>query len=286
MSKATRKSTPRMRKKHFSDKELNMLVNMLAGHADEVFANNLKREAQMRKKQIWEEVARKVTVVGNTTRMVNDCKKRWDDLLLRVRNILAANHREAMATGGRDHSLTKLMRLEEMCSTMINMESIEGFGEMETGVLTSGDGGTDAESEGQESAPKASTSSRGSRARQEGTAPSTSRATPTPRVQHRPAVQATPTQKETTPADDTAPMESSTPAEAEGDGMQSVATSSIGEVAAIAHLSDVEGQAEEFVDLENIHVENDVQQHLEEQVREARQELERERDKQEERAKE
>ncbi|XP_069495592.1 myb-related transcription factor, partner of profilin-like [Ambystoma mexicanum] len=214
MSKPTRKSTPRMRKKRFSDEELNMVAETLVAHTNDVFANDLKRAAQLRKKEIWEEVGRKVTAVGTTTSTVKDCKKRCDDLRLRVRNILSANRREAMATG------------------------------------------TDAESEGQEPATKATTSSKGSWASQD----SNSRATPTPRLQHRPApaVQGRPAEKEKTcetPPDDTATTELSTVAEAEGDDTQSAATSSIGEVAASAPLSDVEGHAEEYLDMDNnLHV--------------------------------
>ncbi|XP_069495780.1 vomeronasal type-2 receptor 26-like [Ambystoma mexicanum] len=200
-----------------------MLTDTLVTHADKVFSTDLKRPAQLGKKESWEEVPRKVTAVGTSTRTVKDIKKRWDDLHLRVRNILSAKRREAMATGSRDHSPTKLTRWEETCSTTISMESIQRFGDMEAGVPTSADGGTDADSEGQEAAAQAMTSSKGSRASQEGTGPSTSGATPTPRLPHRPApaIQGRPPEKEKTsetPPKDTATLELSTVVEAEVDG--------------------------------------------------------------------
>ncbi|XP_069502435.1 nuclear apoptosis-inducing factor 1-like [Ambystoma mexicanum] len=252
MSRATRKTTPRLRKKRFSDEELNMLADTLAAHADEVFTNNLKREAQMREKEIWAEVARKVSAVGTTPRTVNVCKKRWDDLSLRVQNILAINRREAMATGGDAHSPVRLMRCEETCSTIIQMESIEGFGEMETGAATSGEGGIDGEGGSQDPSTRPSTS----RARPPATGQSTSGAALRPTVQSRASAQAMQAHEDTTAVDVTATTELPTTVEGEADGTQSTATSSVGEAAATTPLSDIELGAEEYVDLEGtIHVE-------------------------------
>ncbi|XP_069478232.1 myb-related transcription factor, partner of profilin-like [Ambystoma mexicanum] len=117
-----------------------MLAETLAAHADVIKSQNLKQEMHQRKKEIWQEVARKVSAVGTCSQSVWDCKKRWDDLRLRVCNILASNRREAMSTGGGPHSPAKLTTWEETASTFISPESIEGFGDTETGAATSPEG--------------------------------------------------------------------------------------------------------------------------------------------------
>ncbi|XP_069494369.1 myb-related transcription factor, partner of profilin-like [Ambystoma mexicanum] len=184
MWKATHKTTPRLRKKRFSDEELNMLADTLAAHADEVFANNLKSEVQLRKKEIWEEVARKVSAVGTTPCTVKDC--------------------------------------------------------------------TDAEGESQVPDPRASTS----RKRPQGTGHFTAGAAPRPRLLPRAPVQGRQADEEATAADRGANTELATTAEGEADGTQSAATSSVGEAAATAPLSDVDVKVEEYEDIDGtIHME-------------------------------
>ncbi|XP_069476334.1 myb-related transcription factor, partner of profilin-like [Ambystoma mexicanum] len=182
MSKATWKTSPSLRKKHFSDAELSMLADTLAAHADVIKDQNLKREVQQRKKEIWQEVACKVSAVGTTPRTVRDCKKRWDDRRRRVRNILASNKREAMATGRGPHSPVKLTTWEETASTFINPESIEEFGEKETGAATSADGGTDGEDGSQDTTTRAPTSPPQKRSTDTTTSGAASQPTPTPSV--------------------------------------------------------------------------------------------------------
>ncbi|XP_069486326.1 myb-related transcription factor, partner of profilin-like [Ambystoma mexicanum] len=100
MPKAMKKGASRQHKDRFNKDELTMLTETLAENADVVFAQSLKREAFIRKKEIWALVAEKANAVGNTPRTTKDCRKRWDDLRLQVRNILSANRSQAIATGG------------------------------------------------------------------------------------------------------------------------------------------------------------------------------------------
>ncbi|XP_069482586.1 sodium channel protein 1 brain-like [Ambystoma mexicanum] len=179
MSKATRKTTPRMRKQHFSDAELNMLAGTLAAHADLMKSHDMKREVQQKKKDIWQEVSRKVSAVGTTPRTVRDCCKRWNNLHLRVRNIMSRNRRAAMATGGGPHSPAKMMPWEETASNFIDPESIEGFGEMEMGAASSPEGGTDEENARQQNTARASTSHQKKRATATTTSMADKQATPT-----------------------------------------------------------------------------------------------------------
>ncbi|XP_069506221.1 myb-related transcription factor, partner of profilin-like [Ambystoma mexicanum] len=232
MSKATRKTTPRLCKKRFSDDERNMLADTLAAHAEEIKLQNLKREVQQSKKEIWEEVARKASAVGTTPRTVKDCKKRWDDLRLRVQNILASNRREAMATGGGPHSPAKLSRWEETCSTFIQMESIEGFGEMETGAATSGDGGIDGEDVSEGPTTRASTSRPKTTATDKSTSGAASQPKPTPRA----SGQTMAAHEGPTSTPDTVDTELATPVEGE----------------AVAPLSNIDTAVEEFVDQDGL----------------------------------
>ncbi|XP_069461435.1 myb-related transcription factor, partner of profilin-like [Ambystoma mexicanum] len=153
MPKAPKKGSARFRKERFSQDELQMLVDTLHEHAGTVFNSNMRREAVLRKKEIWALVGQKVSAVGNTPRTVEDCHKRWDDLRLWVRNILSANRTQALETGGGPSSPIKLTPWEETCASMIGPESIEGVGEMECGATSSADGGSEHDSEEHDTTP-------------------------------------------------------------------------------------------------------------------------------------
>ncbi|XP_069482609.1 myb-related transcription factor, partner of profilin-like [Ambystoma mexicanum] len=139
MGKALKKGAAHLRKVRFSEDELNMLADTLAENGDDVFAADMSRPAIMRKKEIWEEVARKVSEVGTTPRTMKDVCKCWDDLRLHVRNILAANRSQGMETGGGASSPIKTTRWEETCARTFGMELIEGVGEKERGAQSSAD---------------------------------------------------------------------------------------------------------------------------------------------------
>ncbi|XP_069468413.1 nuclear apoptosis-inducing factor 1-like [Ambystoma mexicanum] len=140
MPKAPKKGSAHLRKERFSQEELQMLVDTLHEHTGTVFSSNMRREAVLRKKEIWALVCQKVSAVGNTPRTVKDCRKRWDDLRLRVQNILSANRAQPLETGGGPGSPIKLTPWEETCASQIGAESIEGVGEMECGATSSTDG--------------------------------------------------------------------------------------------------------------------------------------------------
>ncbi|XP_069460665.1 myb-related transcription factor, partner of profilin-like [Ambystoma mexicanum] len=220
MSKATPKITPRLRKQHFSDAELNMLADTLAAHADLIKSQNLKREVHQQKKDIWQEVARKVSAVGTTTCSVEDCRKRWDDLCLRVRNIMASNRREAMATCGGPLSPAKMTTWEETASTFIKPESIAGFGEMETGVASS-PGGTEGEDDSQDTTMRASTARTQKRATTTTTSGAAKQATPSASVPDTAETQLT---TSTASVPDTLETQQPTPTPVEGESLVAQAT--------------------------------------------------------------
>ncbi|XP_069502722.1 nuclear apoptosis-inducing factor 1-like [Ambystoma mexicanum] len=147
MPKALKKTADRQRKEKFSNEELVILTTTLAANAEVVFVNDMRREALLKKKAIWAEVAQKVNAVGTTTRSVKDCRKRWDDLRVHVRNILSVNCNMAMGTGGGAESPLKLKEWEEICASTIGVESIEGVGDMELGMAILSDGGSHTETE-------------------------------------------------------------------------------------------------------------------------------------------
>ncbi|XP_069467113.1 myb-related transcription factor, partner of profilin-like [Ambystoma mexicanum] len=157
MPKAPKKSEDQLRKRRFSPEELQAMVNHLAEHADVVFSTNMRRESIMRKKNIWEQTAQRVSAVGTTPRTPRDCHKRWDDLRVWVRSLLSTNRSKAMQTGGSPSSPLRLEPWEETCGSLIGTESIEGIGDMECGATSSADGGTDHDSgEAQTSRPNTS----------------------------------------------------------------------------------------------------------------------------------
>ncbi|XP_069488953.1 myb-related transcription factor, partner of profilin-like [Ambystoma mexicanum] len=81
----------RQRKPRFSEAELTVLVEHIVENAAMLFSADRSRSTQQRHKKVWAEAARKCTAVGVTVRTVKDCHKRWDDLWLRVRNLIAAH---------------------------------------------------------------------------------------------------------------------------------------------------------------------------------------------------
>ncbi|XP_069468402.1 myb-related transcription factor, partner of profilin-like [Ambystoma mexicanum] len=175
MPKAVKEGASRQRKERFSEGELTILADSLAENAEVVFANDLKRAAQLKTKEIWELVAQKVSAVGNTPCTVKGVRKCWDDLRLRVRHILSANRSQGLANGGGSSSLIKLSHWEETCASTIGIELIEGVGEMEHGATSSTDGGSDPDSEAWDSTVQATTLRKKSRGREEGNRPSTSK---------------------------------------------------------------------------------------------------------------
>ncbi|XP_069502587.1 myb-related transcription factor, partner of profilin-like [Ambystoma mexicanum] len=147
MPKAPKKTAERLRKQRLRLDELYVMVDTLEEHADIMFSWDMRRELVLRKKNIWALVAQRVSAVGTILRTSNDCRKRWDNLRLRVRSILSANRSQAQQTGGGPSSPMKLMPWEETCAGLIRTESIEGVGNMECGAPSSADGGSEHDSE-------------------------------------------------------------------------------------------------------------------------------------------
>ncbi|XP_069466787.1 angiomotin-like [Ambystoma mexicanum] len=138
----------RQRKPRLSEAEMNMLADTIVLHAGELFSNDQRRQNQLRKNSIWEEVAHKVPAVRTTPHTVRDCHKHWDDLHLGVWNLLSAHRRQSMATGGGTSSPIRLMPWEEKCSRVLHMESIEGIGTVEARAGTPVEAGTSSNNEG------------------------------------------------------------------------------------------------------------------------------------------
>ncbi|XP_069494610.1 uncharacterized protein [Ambystoma mexicanum] len=173
-------------------------------------------------------------------RTVKDVKKRWDDLRLRVHNILSANWSQGLATGSGSNTPIKLSRWEETCTSTIGIESIEGVGEMECGASSSADVGRDTNSDAEDSAAQATTPTKRARSREDTNRPSISKGTG--KAHQQPRTKAPLNGRKqgrhrsaTTPTVPT-PVESST-VEPVADGTLSVATSLVGEAAATAPQS-------------------------------------------------
>ncbi|XP_069481443.1 nuclear apoptosis-inducing factor 1-like [Ambystoma mexicanum] len=177
MPKAVKKRAVRQRKERFSNEELTMLADTLAANTEVVFANDMWRPALIKKKEIWAEVAQKVSAVGSTPRIVKDVRKLWEDLRLSVRSILAANRSLAMGTGGGGGSPIKLQECKETCASTIGVESIEGVGEMERSMPSSSDGGSQSDSEEQDSGTQAPPPKKQAKGMEVGTSSSTLRGT-------------------------------------------------------------------------------------------------------------
>ncbi|XP_069495631.1 myb-related transcription factor, partner of profilin-like [Ambystoma mexicanum] len=236
MPKAVKKGASRQRKERFDEEELTMLAETLAENANVVFAQSLKREAVIKKKGIWALVAQRVSAVGNTSRTTKDVRKRWDDLHLRVRNILSANRSQAIATGRGASSPIKLSRWEEICASTIGIEAIEGLG-------------SDPDSEARYSTPQMTRPRK--RAWDEGNRPSSSKA-PHKLWQ---APKSKPPQGATALVPprpvNIVPTTTVTLAQETVEGALSAENSSVGEAAAIAPLTDDEARAQVCVPVED-----------------------------------
>ncbi|XP_069506355.1 nuclear apoptosis-inducing factor 1-like [Ambystoma mexicanum] len=217
MPKALKKGAARMRKERFSKEELNMLADTLAENGDVVFSNDMRRPALLCKKEIWAEVARKVSAVGTIPHTVKDVWKRWDDLRLRVRNIISANRSQGMATGGGDGSPIKMTRWEETC--------------------------TQSDSDDHDPREQHATPIKKSRGMEGANRPSTSRARVKPGPPHKPNTIEEPTAPMCNMPTTTAPTPATTIQERVAEGTVSTASSTVGEAAATAAVSDDEAHS-------------------------------------------
>ncbi|XP_069468328.1 myb-related transcription factor, partner of profilin-like [Ambystoma mexicanum] len=144
---ASRFPATRQRKQRFSEAELTVPVEHIVGNADMLFSADQWRSTQQHHKEVWAEAACRCTAVGVTIRTVKDCHKRWDDLRLRVRNLIAAHRQHSTDTGGGPASPLRLQSWEDRCSSILHLEGIQGVGEAEVGVCPPADAarsGTDA----------------------------------------------------------------------------------------------------------------------------------------------
>ncbi|XP_069492341.1 nuclear apoptosis-inducing factor 1-like [Ambystoma mexicanum] len=214
MPKALKKGAARLRKERFSEEELNMLADSLAENGDFVFSNDMRQPALMQKKEIWAEVAQKVSAVGTTPRTVKDVLKRWDDLRLRVCNIISANRSQGMATGGGAASPIKMTRWEETC--------------------------TQSESEDQDPREDDATPAKKSRGMEGANCPSTSRERGQPGLLRKPNPTQEPTAQMCIRDTTTAPTPARSTQEPVAEGTVSTASSTVGETADTAAVSDDE----------------------------------------------
>ncbi|XP_069468394.1 myb-related transcription factor, partner of profilin-like [Ambystoma mexicanum] len=99
MPKAVKRTTDHLSKERFSREELTMLAETLQKHADVVFFTDITHAAVQRKKQIWLEVAQKVSAVGTTPRTPKDCRKRRDDLHARIQTVVTRTPGRKKARG-------------------------------------------------------------------------------------------------------------------------------------------------------------------------------------------
>ncbi|XP_069510108.1 uncharacterized protein [Ambystoma mexicanum] len=148
LSKASRIMETRHQKPRFTETELHMLTDTIVEHAGELFSTDQCHRTQQQKNEIWQQVAQRVSAVGAARRTVKDCHKRWDDLRLRVRNLLSANCKQYRATGGGPSSPIRLLPWEEKCSNVLHMEGVEGVGAAEAGARTPFEGGTTSDCDG------------------------------------------------------------------------------------------------------------------------------------------
>ncbi|XP_069486311.1 myb-related transcription factor, partner of profilin-like [Ambystoma mexicanum] len=242
MPKSLKQSADRLRKERFSQEELNMLAETLQEHAEVVFSTNMSRPALLRKKAIWAEVAPKVSAVGTTPRTPKDIRKHWDGLRLSVRNILAVNRKQGMATGGGADSPIKLQPWEEICASTIGMEAIEGVGDMERGAPSSADGGTKSDTDEQDTREDAATPHKKARGMEEPNCPSTSRGRGQAAVLRKGKTTPVPPPPISITANTTAPTQATNTQEPVAEGTISGASSIVGETAATAAVSDDEAE--------------------------------------------
>ncbi|XP_078529594.1 uncharacterized protein LOC144807825 [Lissotriton helveticus] len=79
--------------------------------------------------EIWQSIINNVNVVRVLRRSMEEVKRRWHDLESQTQQKLAANRKEAKATGGGSPvPQEELDKLEEMVATVISVEAVQGVG--------------------------------------------------------------------------------------------------------------------------------------------------------------
>ncbi|XP_069502295.1 nuclear apoptosis-inducing factor 1-like [Ambystoma mexicanum] len=197
----------------------------------------MTRPVLQRKKAMWAMVAQSISAVGTTPRNARQCRKRWDDLRLRVRSLLAANQNLNMATGGGAESPIKLQLWKEICAATIGTESIEGVGDMERGAPTSGDAGSHSDSADEDTG---TTPAKKPRPEEPQHCPSTSGGKSNPPQQEKSHSTAQATAPMSSKSTTSAPLTSTIHPVVSTEGNGSAESSTISETAATAAISDNE----------------------------------------------
>ncbi|KAM5142169.1 uncharacterized protein ACMZJ9_016136 [Mantella aurantiaca] len=89
--------TPKKRKERFSDPELHVLVDTILQHIQELHGSKPANKA--RKGAIWDEVVKRVNKQGQTTRMLKECRKRWDDYRVKIKRTIKTAKLESSLLG-------------------------------------------------------------------------------------------------------------------------------------------------------------------------------------------
>ncbi|XP_069482289.1 uncharacterized protein [Ambystoma mexicanum] len=157
----------RLRKPKFREGELVVLTDEVVAHSDELYGIRQRKTSAQRRTAIWHSIGQKVTAVASVPRDGEDCRKRWNDLRIRVRGLLSQHQQESLATGGGTLEPLVLTTWEEKCSTVLYVEGTEGIVGAEAGASNQEAGGTqpfpEASEEDEGAGPSGSGASRPSR---------------------------------------------------------------------------------------------------------------------------
>ncbi|XP_078497258.1 t-SNARE domain-containing protein 1-like [Lissotriton helveticus] len=138
------------RKIKFSPAELQVLVEEVVKHHTQIFGKQSLHVAESVKRNTWLDIQSKVNAIGVINRDIDDLKKRWYDLRIITKKKLAAQRKEAGATGGGKNRAPRLTDLEELVESTLEPESIHGIGDADSSTRAAKKQGESSLSKAQE----------------------------------------------------------------------------------------------------------------------------------------
>ncbi|XP_078509154.1 uncharacterized protein LOC144769033 [Lissotriton helveticus] len=122
----------RKRKVKFSEQELEILIEEVTAHNDQLFGKLSLKVPEGVKRKIWLAIQSKVNTVGVAHRDINNLQKRWYDLRSRAKEKIATRTKSAKKTGGgtpRDRPNTPL---EDLIEGTLTTEAVIGVIDIDT----------------------------------------------------------------------------------------------------------------------------------------------------------
>ena len=112
------------RKTNWTKKEECTLIECIEIAGDSIRGSGNTAEINKKKKALWIDIAGKVNSVHASNRVIEEVKKKWNNLKLAAKSKVNASHREASRTGGGSNSAGVVEDVESLILSAEHGENI------------------------------------------------------------------------------------------------------------------------------------------------------------------